>query len=187
MRIYALAAVGALAMAGVALAAAPEPQAARGRLARHPDMEAMQREVGLSPEQAAQLSKMWSEQRKQSIRQRADTAIARMELEELLSAPTVDEKAVAMKVKALSDLHAAALKARIDHRLAVRRILSPEQQEKMKQLMRERFRDRGQGRERAWRRQRPGRGSTMAPPPGGPGGPDSDDDGDPDAPPPVER
>jgi hypothetical protein len=110
-------------------------------------------------------------------------AIARIELEEALDARTLDEKAVAAKQKALADLQVSALEARTNHRLALRRLLSPEQQEKMRQLMRRRFADRGQRGGRAWRGQRPGRGPAMAPSPPGanrPGAPGADDD---DAPP----
>jgi hypothetical protein len=74
-------------------------------------------------------------------------------------------------VKAVSDLQASSLKARTDQRLAMRRLLTPEQQEKMKQLMR-------QGRmERAGARQqrRPGRPGSQGMPPAGPGGPWSDE------------
>jgi len=188
-----LAAVGALAVAGAALTAVAEPQqqpqagpqamrrAGHEHWGGRPDMAAMQTELGLSAEQATQLKTMWSQGRKQAIRQRADTAIARMELEEALDAPTIDEKVVAAKQKALADLEAAALKARTDQRLAIRRILTPEQQAKMKQVMHQRFRDRGERPGQAWGRQRPGRGAGMAPPPG-PGGPGLDEDG-PEGPP----
>jgi Spy/CpxP family protein refolding chaperone len=144
-------------------------------------MAAMQTELGLSAEQATQLKTMWSQGRKQAIRRRADTAIARMELQEAVEAPTVDEKVVAAKEKALSDLQTAALKARTDQRLAIRRILTPEQQAKMKQMMRARFHGRGGRPGQAWGRQRQGRGPGMAPPTG-PGGPGLDEEG-PEAPP----
>lgn len=179
MRLHILAAVGTLAVAGVALAAAPQAAPGRGRGGRRPGIGRIQQELGLSAEQAGQLKKMWMDERKQAIRRRADTAIARIELDEAIDAPTVDDKVVAAKQKALADLEAAALKARTDHRLALRRLLSPEQQDKMRQLMRERFHDRGDWRARGWRRQGPGRAPAMtpAPPgPGGPGGPDGDGD-----------
>jgi Spy/CpxP family protein refolding chaperone len=170
MRVKLLAVTGALVVAGaVAAAGAQEPGAARreGRMGR-PDPAALQAELGLSPDQAAQLKKLRDDGRKQAIRLRADLAIARIELEEAMDAPSVDEKLVAARVKAVSDLEASSLQARTNQRLAMRRLLTPEQQEKMKQLVR-------QGRvERAGARQgrRSGRqGSSGSRPPAGPGGP----------------
>ncbi len=109
---------------------------------------------------------------KQAIRQRADLAIARLELEELMTAPVVDQKAIDAKVAAISGLEAAGLKARTDQRLALRKMLSPEQQEKMKQLMRE---NRGPRPARSGRERRPG-GPGQPPP--GQGGPSADEAGD---------
>jgi hypothetical protein len=83
-----------------------------------------------------------------------------------MEAPVVDQKAIDAKVEAISGLQAAGLKARTDQRLALRRVLSPEQQEKMKQLMRENRGPRGPGRRgRARRRPRP-RAAASAPGPG---------------------
>lgn len=182
MKLHILAAVGALTAASVVFAAAERPSGP-GRGPGHPDVARLQQELGLSTEQADQLRKIWTDERKQAIRRRADIAVARIELEEALDARTLDEKAVAAKEKALADLQVSALEARTSHRLALRRLLSPEQQEKMRQLMRRRFADRGQRGGRAWRGQRPGRGPAMAPSPPGanrPGAPGADDD---DAPP----
>jgi Spy/CpxP family protein refolding chaperone len=175
MRVQVLTAVGALVVAGTAVAVTAQE---RPRGDRRPDRAAIQAELGLSAEQAAQLKKLRIEGRKQAIRQRADLAVARLELAELMDAPTVDEKAVAAKVKAISDLQGAVLKARTDERLAMRRLLSPEQQEKMKQLMQRNRQDRGSRPERARRHRQPGTGEGTVFP--GPGGPWSDgDDGPP--------
>jgi Spy/CpxP family protein refolding chaperone len=175
MRVQVLTTVGALAVAGTVVAVAAQE---RPRREGRPDRAAIQAELGLSAEQAAQLKKLRIEGRKQSIRQHADLAVARLELAELMDAPTVDEKAVAAKVKAISDLQGASLKARTDERLAMRRLLSPEQQEKMKQLMQRNRRERGPRPERARRHRLPVTGDETVPP--GPGGPWSDgDDGPP--------
>jgi hypothetical protein len=101
-----------------------------------------------------------------------------MELDELLDAASVDEKAVAAKVKALADLQAAALKARVDHRLAVRKMVTAEQLEKMKMLHRGPRPHDDAGRE--WRRPRHGpqggQGFGRPPGPGGPPNPPRPDD-----------
>jgi Spy/CpxP family protein refolding chaperone len=125
--------IGALALIGAGVALAwPEREAA----GPGPDIARIQKEVGLNDGQVDQLKKLWTGQRKQEIRQRADMAIARMDLHQLLDAPTVDEKAVNAKVKELSDLHATALRAHVDSMLGMHKILTPEQRQKMKALMR---------------------------------------------------
>jgi Spy/CpxP family protein refolding chaperone len=168
MRVQRLAVAGALMVAGaVGIVAAQErgPERRQGR----PDPAAIQAELGLSADQAAQLKKLRDEGRKQAIRQRADLAIARIELEEAMNAPSVDDKVVAARVKAVSDLQASSLQSRTNQRLAMRRLLTPEQREKMKQLMR-------QGRmERAGARHQRRLGSQGMRPPVGPGGPWSDE------------
>jgi Spy/CpxP family protein refolding chaperone len=99
----------------------------------------MKQEMGFSDDQVAQLSKLRSDARKLAVRRMADIQIARMELRELLDATGVDERAIGAKVKELGDLRTSALKAQVDRRLAMRRILTPEQQEKLKQIIRHRL------------------------------------------------
>ena len=149
--------------ATVLVATAQERPRRAGREGR-PDFATLQAELGLTAEQAAQMQKARADGRKQAIRQRADLAIARLELEELMGAPVVDQKAIDAKVAAISGLEAAGLKARTDQRLALRKMLSPEQQEKMKQLMRENRGPRGPRPARSGREGRPG--SPGQPPPG---------------------
>jgi len=91
-------------------------------------------ELGLSDQQSAEVLRVRSEERKAAIRRRADMAVARQELRELLTAPALDDRAVAAKVKQISALHAAAVQARADGLIAMRRILSPEQLQMLSQL-----------------------------------------------------
>jgi Spy/CpxP family protein refolding chaperone len=176
MRVQLLAVTGALVVAGAVVAMGAQGTGTKGQSGRveragRADPATLKAELGLSAEQAAQLQKLRDDGRKQAIRQRADLSIARIELEEAMDAPTVDEKLVASRVKAVSDLEASALQARTNQRLAMRRLLTPEQLEKMKQMKR-------QGRvERVGERQgrRSGhQGSHGTRPPAGPGGPWSD-------------
>jgi Spy/CpxP family protein refolding chaperone len=162
MRVRMLVVVGVLAVAGTVVAAAAQE---RPRRQGRPDAAAFEKELGLSTDQAAQLKKLRAEGRKQAIRQRADLAIARLELQELMDAATVDEKAVAAKVKEISDLQATALQARTNQHLAMRRLLTPEQQEKMRQLAPRGRGDRGPRPGHAWRQRQPGMGDGPSPEP----------------------
>ena len=128
-----------LGLAGTALSA-PGPHGPGGR---HGDPVRLQRQLGLSDDQTAQLRKLFAEQRKQAIRRHADMQIARVELDEALAAATVDEGVVNARAKALADLQAAAVQARVQQRLAMRKVLTPEQAQKMQQLRHERRSMRG--------------------------------------------
>lgn len=85
------------------------------------------------------------ETRKAAIRRQADTRLARLGLQELMQAPSVDEKALQGRIRELSELHAANLRARVDARLALRKILTPDQLEELAQLRAQRLRPRRPG------------------------------------------
>jgi hypothetical protein len=73
----------------------------------------------------------------------------------------VDEKLVSERVRAVSDLQAAGVRAMADHRLALRKLLTPEQQEKLRSFRREGRGERGLARRRVGaspRRGMPGQG-----------------------------
>jgi len=123
-------AVAAAALTGAVLSA-EEP-----RRPRRAGLDALQAEIGLSEEQVAGIQRIRIEERKDAIRRNAHMRVARMELEQLLDATTPDESAIAAKVKAISGLQAEALKARTESRLAIRRLVTPEQYQKMKQTRR---------------------------------------------------
>jgi Spy/CpxP family protein refolding chaperone len=170
----ALAVVGVVALAAAASVSAQGP-GRPGRRGRPVDVTRHKQELGLTDAQVDQIQKLRSDQQKRQIRRRADLQLARVELRELLAAGTVDEKAVAAKVKELSDLQGAALKARVDGQLAMRKIFTPEQHDKLRQLRRERRMERRQARPGPRvPRPRPGRG------PGAPGGWGGDDPAVPD-------
>jgi Spy/CpxP family protein refolding chaperone len=158
--IGAVATVATLAALTVADLTAQEP-----RRARRAGLEALQSEIGLNDQQVAEIRRIHSEARKAAIRRHADLRIARMELHELLAAATVDEAKIAARVKAISDLQAVAFKERTETQLAVRRLVTAEQYQKMQQAKR--------GAVRA-RRARPMR-RPMAPE-GEPGGPERGED-----------
>jgi Spy/CpxP family protein refolding chaperone len=156
------AAAALLALGGAGLVA--DEQRDEQRETRRARREAARAEIGLTDEQVSEIRRIHGEARKAAIKRSADLRVARMELDELMAAPTLDESKIAARVRAIADLQAAALKERTDSKLAVRKLVTPEQFQKMQQLRRHRF---GQ------RRVRPARRSPHRAPEGG-GGPGGD-------------
>ena len=95
--------------------------------------EAFRAELGLSDEQVAAIRELRTQQRKDEGQRRADARAARLGLEQALSAEPVDEAAVAARVKTLADVEAASARARAENRLALRRLMSAEQYQKLAQ------------------------------------------------------
>lgn len=159
-----LAAAGILA-ASVALAQGP------GR--REPvvwDAAGMKERLGLTDQQMEQLRSRRLEAAKERVKIRSDMRIARIELRELMTSPTPDEKAVMAKARQIGDLYAQLLETRVAHGLALKKILSPEQQQKLRE-MRAAGRGPGPREGRPGRRFHPGRGPC---PWGGEAGPDDE-------------
>jgi Spy/CpxP family protein refolding chaperone len=167
-RLLAVTFVGTTVLAASVFAARSDGEpgpGARGR--RGFDVARMKAELGLSDDQVAQLQKMRSDGRSQAIRRQADLRIAQGELNDLIRAEVVDENAINAKVKQVTDLEAAGTRARVSQRLALRRVLTPEQLQKMESTMREHRRE-GRGRHFGPRGPRPGT-------PGAEEGPGSDE------------
>jgi len=110
------------------------------------DNPTIRERLGITPEQAAKIHQQTSEFRKAEIRNRAEASVKRIELHDLLSADKPDRAAIDKKLQEMSAAHLALEKARIDHQLAMRGALTPEQREKLKK-MREEFRQHGPGHE----------------------------------------
>lgn len=141
MRLEALLVAGFVGLGALAHAQGPEgPREGPGRGPRRgaPDPAELKAELGLSDEQVGQLRRLRLDQRKAAIRRHADLALARLGLEEALEAATVDEKTLQARIRELADLHAAELRSRVDGRLALRKILSAEQLDKLQRSRRER-------------------------------------------------
>jgi len=119
-------AVAIMATAGVSFGASLE----RPRPRR--DRAAIRQELGLTGDQESQLRRLRTEARQSGIQRRADLRHARLGLREALEAGRVDEGAVHARTQELADLRSAQLRARVDARLALRKILTPEQLEKLK-------------------------------------------------------
>ncbi len=100
---------------------------ARGMMQRQAFKEAL----GLSETQKADLQKVREGTRRERIRKTTDLRIARLDIQSLLRAEKVDEKAVAARLAEAQAAQGALMKLRIDSVLAMKKILTPEQQKKM--------------------------------------------------------
>ena len=107
----------------------------------------------ITDEQVARFHQQNEDFMKSGIQNRATMQVKRMELNDLLRADKPDRAAIDRKLAEVNAAQAASEKANIDHQLAMRSLLTPDQQAKVKEMMQN-----GQG-------MGPGRG------PGGPGGP----------------
>jgi Spy/CpxP family protein refolding chaperone len=136
---------GALVIAGaMTLAATPEAadQGRRGGFSQ---------KLGLAPEQAKQMEQLRTEFAKARVKRRAEVEVARIELMELMRAPQLDDKAILAKAKLLGDLEAAGIRERVEHRLSMAKVLTPEQRAKARDLLGERPGRHARGHERVGR------------------------------------
>jgi Spy/CpxP family protein refolding chaperone len=162
---------GRWAAAGVGIAvaaawlAAGAPAEAQGRRGRGPgwDQGRLVARLDLTADQARKVANLRAEHRKGQIQRRAALRVAQIELGELLGAAKLDEAAIKAKAHEIGDMQAAQLRARVEHRLAVAQVLTPEQRERARGLLAVgrggRLGRHGWGDDRPWgRRPRFGRG-----------------------------
>jgi len=132
-------------------------------------------ELGLSDVQKADIRKSVEGARRERLRKSTDLRIAQMDLRSLLRAEKVDEKAVASKLAEIQTAQGALMKVRVDSVLAMKRILTPEQQKTISELRQ----GRGHGVLRhRMNRNGMGRGGLRGLRGSGPGDDDADDDED---------
>ncbi|HEY5614421.1 MAG TPA: Spy/CpxP family protein refolding chaperone [Bacteroidota bacterium] len=105
-----------------------------------PQMDMMKR-LNLSEEQQAQVGKLRTDFQKQQITIRAKVQLAQVELRELMRADKPDKAAIEKKIQETSQVQAQQRLARVNHLLAVRALLTPEQQKMAREGMSERFRE----------------------------------------------
>jgi protein CpxP len=121
--------------------------------------------LGLTEEQVGRLRQIAVETEKSAVKTRAELAVRRIELRELLRADKPDREAVMKKVEEISDLRGQIMKQYVESMLALKTVLTPEQQQKLRA-----FRARG-GRTGGWGRRPSARPSRPGAPPGPAGAP----------------
>jgi Spy/CpxP family protein refolding chaperone len=112
--------------------------------------------IGVTPEQAAKIQSQHSAFSQARIRNSADLAARRMELNQLMAADNPDRALIDKKMREFSDARLAFEKAQFEHRLTMRSAFTPEQKLKLEEW-----------RNNLWQ-QRMQRGPRMAPGLGGP-------------------
>jgi len=112
-------------------------------LARLLNDPAIREKLGITAEQVGAIRKQESDFRKTEIRDRADLAVKRVDLRDLLEAEKPDRAAVDSKLQEISTARLALEKSAIHYHLAMREAITPEQRQELHQLMSERFRHEG--------------------------------------------
>ncbi|MGA7784858.1 MAG: periplasmic heavy metal sensor, partial [Candidatus Acidiferrales bacterium] len=107
-------------------------------LARFVNNPNLRQQLGITDEQVAKFHQQNEDFMKAGIQNRATMQIKRMELNDLLRADKPDRAAIDRKLAEVNAALAASEKANIDHMLANRSLLTPDQQAKVKTMMQNR-------------------------------------------------
>ncbi|NOZ56360.1 MAG: Spy/CpxP family protein refolding chaperone [Calditrichaeota bacterium] len=101
-----------------------------------PEMGRVWAQLNLTDEQRKQIQELRLKLAKETLPLRNELGVKRLELKELMMADKPNLKAIEGKIDEIKKLEASLQKKRVENRLAVRSILTPEQQEKLAKLRR---------------------------------------------------
>ena len=102
----------------------------------------MAEELGLTEEQQTKLRALHFETAKSGLQARTNLRLRQLELRELLEQDEPNQAELDKRIKALTDAQGAATRQRIEHRMAFRRVLTPEQRAKLRTTVRQHMRHR---------------------------------------------
>lgn len=142
-----------------------------GMIVRWLENSKLAKEAGITDEQIAALKTKLDVLRKEQIDLRAELEKMGLEQARLVSAKSLDEAAVMASVDKTSDVHSKMARNRMKQLLIVKETLTPEQTEKIKEMIRTRIGRAREGaghgdRERGPRREgKPGESAPPPPPP----------------------
>lgn len=105
--------------------------------------------LDLTDAQRAELRKNAEASRRERLIKNTDLQVARLDLRSLLRAENVDEGAIAAKLADAQAAQGALLKIRVDSAVAMRKILTPEQQKRITSMRGDRVNNRTRRRLRA--------------------------------------
>jgi len=100
----------------------------RGQWWENPDLA---KEIGLTDDQVKKIDALATAHRKEMIRMEADLKIAKMELNDLFD-DMGNDGAIRKKAAEVSKMQEKIYTSRIEHRLAMQKVLTPDQQNKLK-------------------------------------------------------
>jgi Spy/CpxP family protein refolding chaperone len=106
-----------------------------GRLRALVDNERIKASLNLTDPQVDRLRQIIVETEKSALKTRAEMAVRRIELRELLRADKPDHEAVMKKVQEISNLRAELMKQHVEALLGAKSVLTPEQQKKFRTYM----------------------------------------------------
>jgi len=153
--------------AGSALAQPSSQSMKRGDQAQMGGPMAMMRNLNLTDEQQAQIRKLHVDFQKKQIQNQAKVRLARLDLAQMIQADKPDRAAIEKAIRDIASTETETKLARVDQLLAIRNVLTPEQQKTMKQNLMNR-RGMMRGRMQMYRRGGQGMfGETLALPPNG--------------------
>lgn len=101
----------------------------------HRYMSRMVEELGLNDEQVKAIKGVLIEAHKRNIELRADARIAHIELGQLITGDEVNRASVSAKIAQITSVQGDIMRQRADAVLAVREILTPEQQAKAEHML----------------------------------------------------
>ncbi len=112
-------------------------------------------QVNLTDSQVSRLRQIVANTEKANIQTRAQMRIDGIDLGQLLHSEKPDRAAVLKKVQQISELRGQMMKNNVQALLDAKTVLSPQQQEEVRQFIKKRFRERRRG--QSWMEHRQGR------------------------------
>ena len=106
-----------------------------GMMKRQHHMKMMLMRLGLDEKQQAEVDKIMTAHMKDVIKKKADLDIAKLDLKSILSKDPMDMKAAESKLKEIEAMKTAMFLAHLNVHQEIKSVLTPEQQIKMKEMM----------------------------------------------------
>ncbi len=94
----------------------------------------MKEAFGMTDEQVIKIKDIHTDARKAGIKMRAGARVARIEMRQLMRAEKVDRAALDRKIKEISALREKMMRHRVDTRLKVHSLMTPEQRKKARAM-----------------------------------------------------
>lgn len=130
------------------------------------DNPRFQTAASLTNDQIAHLRQIVVNAEKSNIETRAKIAVEGIDLRQMLMSDKPDQNAVMAKVQQISELRGQMMKNNVQALLEAKTVLTPEQQQKIRQFIQHRFMRHGWGQDQGWNQMGHRRGGMMMRRPG---------------------